>query len=64
VRAEFRDRPAGQAARLVGELAALSREARRRVPERGVPPMPAAPPAPEVPAGPAGAPAPAEPGPL
>jgi putative membrane protein len=55
VRAEFRDRPAEEAARLVGELAALSREARRRIAERGVPPVLSMPPAPEVPARPPGA---------
>jgi uncharacterized protein len=62
VRAEFRDRPAGQAARLVEELATLSREARRRVPERGVLPVP---PAPEVQARlPGAAGTPAQAGPL
>jgi putative membrane protein len=60
--AELRVRLAGQAARLVEEFATLSREARRRVSERGVPPVP---PAPEVPARPPGAVGtPAQAGPL
>ena len=61
VRAEFRDRP-GEATRLAEELAAVSRDARRGVRERGVRPGP---PAPEVPARPPGAPGtPAQAGPL
>jgi len=49
VRAQFRDWPASRAARLLEELAARSREARRRVPERGVPPPAEPPAAPQVP---------------
>ena len=37
VRAEFRERPQAQARSLVGELAALSREARRHAPPAGIP---------------------------
>ena len=43
VRAEFRDRPAEEAAQLVGDLAALSRSARRRAPGAGVPLAPVIP---------------------
>ena len=43
VRAEFRDRPAGEAGQLAENLAALCREARRRVPDGGVPLSPAVP---------------------
>ena len=43
VRAEFRDRPAGEADQLVGDLAALSRSARRRATGPGVPAVPVIP---------------------
>jgi putative membrane protein len=43
VRAEFRDRPADEAAQLVGDLAALSRSARRRAPGPGGPLVPVIP---------------------
>ena len=43
VRAEFRDRPAGEAEQLVEDLAALCRDARRRAPGGRVPPAPAVP---------------------
>ena len=43
VRAEFRDRPAGEAEQLVEDLAALCRDARRRAPGGGVPPGPGRP---------------------
>jgi putative membrane protein len=43
VRAEFRDWPGGDAGQLVEELAALSRRARRRAAQPGVPPAPAIP---------------------
>jgi putative membrane protein len=43
VRAEFRDRPGEEAAQLVGDLAALSRSARRRAPGAGVPLAPVIP---------------------
>lgn len=43
VRAEFRDRPGKEAAQLAEDLAALSRSARRRAPEHGVPLAPVIP---------------------
>jgi membrane protein YdbS with pleckstrin-like domain len=43
VRAEFRDRPGGEAGQLVEELAALCRGARRRAAQPGVPPAPVIP---------------------
>jgi hypothetical protein len=43
VRAEFRDRPGGEAGQLVEELAALCRGARRRAARPGVPPAPVIP---------------------
>ena len=53
VRAEFRDRPGNEADQLAEDLAALSRSARRRVPEAGVRP------APVIPAQPLAGPSPA-----
>jgi putative membrane protein len=55
VRAEFRDRPGKEAAQLAEDLAALSRSARRRAPEHGVPLAPVIPA--QASAGPSPAPA-------